>query len=520
MAKKGHDLTRLHQLAIFVVLMVVLTVARLYPVYQYSVEPYSYNGYLEYRTKYLLANGHSLPPERGEVLSDKIEAIRFMLLPLSPEMDLLLVSLVQSLVLALGVLLVYRRYRRQDKPSGLAASLLVMAFAVSSSPNIVSQLVGLYASYASIFFTLSAYYLICARDTFRNKSLGLLFLLLLPLTYFTMALFLVIVVVVAIGYQAVTRRRLLSSTLLAIYVVFFVAWTMYVSMVAFGEVLGTFDKIELLLSKESRVLTLEFVQRGSFHSIALYGASFVLVCLPLAYFAWTIKRYDRRLQHFFLVLVISVVPVGLGLYLFMGFNGVIQRIPGLTAHVSIVFSAIFCASQLPKTWKFHRGNGKVFVLCLVTAIVLANYIHVTTEYNSIRISVREASGIDWLMSHTTSNDTVFSDFRISGPLTANGYDPLIVNDEFLTGETVNLLLRGIYYNSSNPLPSILLLCSLENRSCDYLVFSQRSADYFPGVMGYDYNFRNASRDFLVKYSVLSELHQVMDNGEIVVFSRP
>lgn len=504
------------RILIVILVLLVLAAVRLYPVYQYSLEPDSYKGLQAYRLNHLIDSGHALPSERGEVLLDKLDVIRMLVATLPSEFDLLAVSLVQSLVLMLCVLLFYRHYSKRVAGPTFGLSLVVLVFAASASPDIIAQLAGWNGPYAWIFILLFLYFSLAKSSTFTSATLSLTFLLIVPLTYFTMAMMLFIVMLCAPVYSVVTRRGVFSRTLILCYLIFFLAWLLYMSISAFGTVVRAGDLIKLAFRQESRIYGLNNVLKSSTGSVVENAISYSLAYVPLAYVFHDRNRLGTNARGLLGIFALAFLPVVLGLFSWMGIVGVIQRVPYLIVLVAILFFSIYAGARLGP-WLHLESSKKILVITAVLAVFFSSYAHLASDYSSAKITFSEADGIEWLSSVSTPESPMFTDLRLSGPFAARGYDPVIINDESLPPNEVNRLLDAIFYGNGDPMEALRELRTSKGQQIEFLFFSESYTNHFPGIKGYDYNFKSAPADFMNRYRNSVDFALVYSNGQVAVF---
>lgn len=507
--KRNFSLNALNKALIIVLIILLATCIKVYPLYQYSLEPGSYDGYTTSLNNHLLENGHSLPAQRGELLLDKLYAIKTLVINPSKKQNLLIDSLFLSLTFSL-VLLLFANKASKDNITSEIQTGLVTAFSICAVPGVILRLSGWNGPYAWIYMMIAFYFIIFKQKCARN-SLFFLLVLLLPVTYFTDSLLLLIIMGVAFVFQIITKKEIFTKNLILVYGIFLFAWLLYMSVSGFNSLFRIGDFIHLYLQGESRIQLLDSVASGSSASMIKNTISIFFACIPYAYLLIYGKRiFDSRVYGFFIVTLLAISIMSLFLFAWMGFTGIIQRVPLYVVVFSILSFSILITS------KIQKQHLKILTVLALIAIVFSNYTYITREYPPSSPSFGEAEGIYWLMNKASNDDLIFTDFRLSGLFTAHQFITIGIPDNVLPPKMVNKLLDQIFYSEDSPVEAFYQL-SYQGRPVRYIVFSNIYKKRFPGIMGYDYNFLPAPDNFLEKYEKEDEFNKIYLNDDLVVF---
>jgi hypothetical protein len=506
-------------LLVFLVLLIA-TIIKVYPAYQYSFEPSGYLGQGGERITYFLKTGHILQPGRGEVILDILGYAKSLIIPeMTPQFNLLLFAFFLSLVFSLVVLLFTRICAKNNYRFSFAIVLLIVLFSISATPDIIERLANWNGPYAWIFLFLFIYFIVFKKKNPFNTGLGLFFLFLLPLTYFTDSLYLFVILSIALLYQIFLKKNIFPVSMIILYGVFFLSWLIYMSIAGLNTILSSLSMLHSFLSGESRILMLKYVAAtGSTQSIIKNSLCIILACSPIIFFVFGgYKEIFDKYRHFFMILIISLFFLAGGSFLWMGYVGVIQRIPLLAVLFSILLLAIFLSKKQIKIISRRNIKYSIMVFAVIGAIIISSYTYLTSEYNSTPISFGEAEGSSWLRSNMDPQKVIFTDFRLSAPFEYRGFSTIILNDVGLSAEKINWLLEDIYYNNNDPMNALLSVTTIDGRIFDYLFFSQRCTEKFPGLKGYEFNFLPPPKDFLEKYQNSNKFNYIYENNEVNIF---
>jgi hypothetical protein len=482
----------INKVLFFILIIVLVTTIRVYPLYQNSLEPTSYEGPSVKRLDYLLENGHSLPAERGEIILDKLSAIKILIINPSPKQNLLLNSFQLS----------------------LSYSLLMLLFA--KTPNQkrnLTLLSGWNSPYTWIFLWSSIYILLYKKRNVINTFLFIFFLLLIPPVYFTFSLFTAFLVVTCFFFQILSGRKIFSNTIIILYIVFLLTWTMHESQMGFSFILNFIDYAHSFVQEESRSVELRYILGGTIFSVIEHAISIALASIPLLYVIIKRKRvFDSRTHDFLVVYVMSCMLFSIVFYLWMGITGIFQRIP---LYISLASISSF---SLLSTSNIRKQHQTTLLSIILVAIIFTNFIYITSEYTRQKPSFNEAAGAHWLMDRMSKEDLIFTDLRLSATFISNGYLTIGVPDHILDPLTVNKLLEGIFYDPSTP-DQVFRGMSKDGKDIKYIYFSKVYTSTYPAIMGFDYNYQPAPKDYLNRYNNIKEFDLIYQNSDISIFKR-
>ena len=489
------------------ILLVILlaTCIRLYPIYQYSQEPTSYQGSDVLRSNYLLENGHALPSYRGEMILDKLEAIKSIIVQLTPTQNLLLTSTYQSFIFCLIILL----FTKGTSNNNLILTTLVIAFSISATPDIIFRLSGWNGPYAWMFFFMSLYLILFKSKNVATVFLSLLLLLIIPATYFTESLFVAVILSTAFIFHIFLNKGVFSNNIIILYISFFIAWLMYMSISGFSTIFNILSMVQSFVQQDSRIITLNYLAGGTKISMIKNAISNILASLPLFYLILKgNKLLDGKIYNLFLVAFTSICFLSVVFFLWMGVTGVFQRIPLYVILFSIISFSLLSGLM---TKKKHLN---VLIIIGVITIIFSNFVYVTSDYND-KLTFDEAAGTHWLMHHTSKEEVIFTDLRLSAPFIANGYSTIGINDVSLPPNKVDKMLESIFYEVDSPIEAFKQL-KMNQKNIKYLYFSNRYTERFPGIKGRDYNFLPANIDFIEMYAGLNEYNIIYRNEDTII----
>jgi hypothetical protein len=177
------------KILLILTIVLIITTIRLYPTYQYSSEPDSYIGAGVLKQNTIITTGHLPSLERGEALLSVYNLEKQLIIPSFPPYEKYIYSFFLGVTFIL-VIILFARHRsdRSDSQLDTKSLITLTIFGLCATPDIIMNLGGWNGPYAWIFLFLSLYYAVYKEHTIRNMGLAVFFLLLLPITYFTIAL--------------------------------------------------------------------------------------------------------------------------------------------------------------------------------------------------------------------------------------------------------------------------------------------------------------------------------------------
>lgn len=510
------NLRKLNKVLFILLILLIGTTVRVYPYYQYSQDPNSYQGEQSYRSNYLLDNGHALPSQRGEVILDKLNAIKKIIINPSPKQNLLIVSLFQSLAFSLVIYLFARNF---SKEIDIWTTGLIFAFSISATPDIIGQLLGWNGPYTWIFIMIFIYFSMCKPLTAFTTFSSLLPLLLLPPTYYTISLLFALFMLLSIILQTLYNVGLLNKNfhvftknIALLYGVFIISWLMYMSHSGFNFLFNVIDFTQSYFQQESRILTLDYIAYGSKISMAENAISIILSSTPFLYILYYGRKYvDSRIYNFYLITLGAIFIMSLILYLWMGITGIFQRIPGYVSLFSVLAFSLLSAS------KMNPSHFKILKIIITISIFISTFTYLTSDYIPEKPTFSEAEGAHWLIQKMYKGDLTYTDFRLSALFIAKGYPTLYIQDQ-LSPKKVNLLLENIYYNVNPSTAKVLTQLTANDKPIKYIYFSNRYTKRFPGIKGFDYNYLPAPKNFIEKYESQKEFNVIYKNADTTILT--
>jgi len=360
----------------FLILLLATTI-KVYPFYQYSFEPSGYAGATGEQVNYFLEKGRILLPTRGEVILNNLDYAKSLITPnLTPQLNLLIFTFFLSLVFSLLVLLFTRICSKNNYRISFTIVLIIVLFSISATPDIIIRLAGTNGPYAWIFLFLFFYFIVFKKRNLLNTGLGLFFLFLLPLTYFTFSFDILIILGISVFYQIFYKKNIFPINIFVLYGVFFTSWLIYMSVSGFNTILTTFSMLQSFLIGESRILTLDYIiTSGSLQSVIKNALCNILACSPIFIFFFGGYKYIfNKYVHFFKILIISLFFLAGGFFLWMGYVGVIQRIPYLTVLFSILLLAIFLSNKEIKILSRRNMKYSIMVFAIICASTILDIV--------------------------------------------------------------------------------------------------------------------------------------------------
>lgn len=503
------QLKKINEILLVILVITLATLIRLYPILQYSLDPSLYEGSGVLRINYLMENGHALPAERGEMILDKLAAIKILLIQLTPVQDLLVSSIFLSLTFGL-VILLFAKKANKNKDINFVTIGLVVAFSISASSDVITRLSGWNGPYTWIYFLTSLYIIIYKPQNMTTVFLSLLLLLIIPLAYFSESLFVAVILSTDFILYVYFNKGVFSKIKVFLFLSFFITWLMYMSTSGFTSMFNIVHLIQSFIHQDSRILTLNYIAGGTKISMIINAISNILASLPLFYLILKGRKFfDSRIYNLFLITVTSIGFLSVVFFFWMGITGVLQRIPLYIVLFSIISFSLLSVSI---TEKKHLN---ILLIIGVLTIIFSSFAYVTSDYMSSKLTFDEAAGTHWLMPHISKEDVIFTDLRLSAPFIANEYSTIGINDVSLPHNKVDEMLEKIYYKVNSPI-EIFNQLKMHQKNVKYIYLSSKYAERFPGIIGFDYNFLPAPKDFIEKYEALNEFNVIYRNKDTII----
>ncbi len=509
------------KILLILTIVLIITTIRLYPTYQYSSEPDSYIGAGVLKQNTIITTGHLPSLERGEALLSVYNLEKQLIIPSFPPYEKYIYSFFLGVTFIL-VIILFARHRsdRSDSQLDTKSLITLTIFGLCATPDIIMNLGGWNGPYAWIFLFLSLYYAVYKEHTIRNMGLAVFFLLLLPITYFTIALVTGGILLTALCYQTMFTKEVIPKSLIILYLIFFIGYQIYATVFGFDLIVSVDNMVISFIEGNSRIVELKYTLGGSKISFFVSALSNLLACVPLFFFiAQGYSDRDSKSYAFIIILVLSLAIMSAGFYLWMGYYGVIQRIPYLTVLTSILAVALMIRTDFIKGCSSKTIMiRKIIILSIVCTVVISNIFNVSSEYHEQKIEFTEAAGLTWLKENSLPEEIIFTDFRLAGSLIAHKNPTLFIDDNAMSPERVNWLLENIYYNEGDPIEALDQIKTNEGRTSNILLFSEKFTR-FPGIKGFDNIFQPASKDFLDPYMRSNSINLVYRNDETIILTK-
>jgi hypothetical protein len=510
MKNRSMQLKTINKLLAVILIILVATLFRIYPIYQFSFQPSGYNGQIEIRSLNIEETGHSSFSSRGEILIDIYTAEQKIIINQDPQIIFLITTLTQCICFSL-VIILFTKPILKDKTLDLIPMAFIVLFSIFATPDVITRLSGWNGPYLWIFYFLAFYLIIFKKQTKSIICLSMLLLIILPIAYFTEAIFVFLLLIILLIYQLVYKRTVIPNTHIILYIMFFIIYEIYISDYSMDWIFQIITMITTYTQNTTRSQLLNYIAGGTNISMIKNLICIVLASIPLIYFIIIgKKKFDTKIVDLFNVLLLTIFVFGIIIYFWMGFTGIAQRIPLYGALLSILAFTVLSAK------KTNNKNYMILIFFISVAIIFSGYTYITSDYNSSAISFDEEAASNWLITHTYKSETIFTDLRLSGPLTYNGYSPVILNDVFISPETVNKLLEEMFYKIDSPVDAFYQLDKLNNVNIRLIYFSTSFTERFPGIKGFDYSFLPASKDYLERYDELNQFDVIYRNHESTI----
>jgi hypothetical protein len=501
------QLKTINKILIVILIIVITTLIRLYPIFQFSFQPSGYNGLIQLRTLSLIETGHTPFSMRGEILIDIYNAVSTIIINLDPAQNLFLTTVIQCAGFSLIVLL-FTKVMSKDKKLDIIPIALIVLFSIFATPDIITRLTGWNGPYLWIFYFLALYLIIFKKQNRSIICISMILLFILPIAYFTEALFVFLILIVLLVYQNLVKRILIPNIFIIIYIIFFMIYETYVSNYTLNWVYQFIDMIVVNFQNDTRSQILEYIASGTEISMIKNFMCILFASIPLVYFIFIgKKKVDTKIVDLFYVFILTISILIILFYLWMGITGIFQRIPIYITLISILAFAVLSTSNT------NKKHYKILISIVMISVIFSGYTYITSDYNSSTISFDEAACSNWLENHAYKNETIFTDLRLSGPITYDGYSPVIINDATIPPDTVNQLLEKMFYNIDSPMEAFGQLNNIYNVNIKIAFFSTSYTERFPGIKGYDYSFLPAPKNYLQTYDRLNQFDVIYRNRE-------
>jgi len=540
---------KLNLVLIFMLLIILLTLIRFLPTYGYASVPTQYEGEVTFNYNYLLNYGHF--PERLpvygiynqninrvgdpfiiivfphvylQIITNLPNAAYFAFRPVADFRPIIL-SLDLSTILSLIALSIYQRYvRLNDGEPSLFEKIIIMTFSLSGSSIILLSLTGQNTGYGFVFFMVVMSLLLREKLDSRHTLLLLLFSFYLMIVYHTMALIFAVLMVIAIFYTFSFKQKIINYTYALTYLVTYGAYLVYIYTSFLGTTVHQLKKfIYVIIGKTQPYLTLKevaFPQDISF--LIIYGISVITYTIPLLFaFIYSMLpsiscRENSKEKVIFIVIFITFLLINMGFYSYMGTVGLLHRGKEYAAYFSVLAFSILLNNVTKKL-------KKILILCAIIAILTSTYVYLNSGVHNYHLTASEKVGNEWALKHITRNDVLFTDFRLSSMLVANGHFKVVgpLDPPRVSIEVLKERLHKIFYGDypTKAIQSLKEITTTTGESPDYLIFSSRMAKGYPEPSIYvgESNVKPAPEDFLSKFDNSIQVNKIYNNQIIHIY---
>jgi hypothetical protein len=522
-------------------IVIFSTLVRFLPVIGYSPEPIAYSGGSTYGINYALDTGHFLFPGEAEsqakqniFVASLVENAEHPIFPIL-QISVIIVAglehgtwqseIALSLLFTLPILFIvysilnFISKKRDNKRFNDYLPIIYLGIGLLYSQIGSIVLITQRGSDGWIFFLYPIYFLLFRKEkTIRFWIISLLFLALLPATYFTGASFALLwFSIILLTYRRGRENNIIVWRMFLLFGLFYISYSIFISLGRTHVLLDVWHNLIASLGLgftnfvPSNVLPAQYIAYGTSLTSKIENlVSAVFVAIPVVFFL--IYSIRKRVDHFrgdttVLAGIITLPITAFLLFIWLGTLGI-----GRIAEYGAVISMICIACLLPT---MKEKKKKFIALIAVLAILSTTIVYVTDEnIPGAHITTTEASAAKWLMSTSDNGKIIFTDNRLTAVFVASGF--LKVTGLY-EGDNTNITideLNAIYYGD-NSSQSILLLSQM---GCNYLFFSEGMTNEVPSIYGFNYHFRPAPLNFLDKYKSNTDFNTVYDNGKITIFT--
>jgi hypothetical protein len=259
---------------------------------------------------------------------------------------------------------------------------------------------------------------------------------------------------------------------------------------------------------------------GSSHAFFILNSInigiFLLVLLSIV--GWLFYNFQMRRRQLLFALCLFA-PLGWlsgGFSLWMGVAGFVQRTSLYMVYPAVAVVAL--GEQIGKAF------AVLMIACVLIAIPVTLFIHIQSPYSEGgRATLDEEELSKWTVRHTSDDQVVFTDLRLSGLFVSQGHFYVVgVSDSGSSANYVPTILDGLFYhpNSDNFKEGIDLVEASTGFRIDFVYVSSRMIMDYPGIRGYDYTYKPAAEGFMAMYDEIQNISLVSDGGESRLYVLP
>lgn len=344
----------------------------------------------------------------------------------------------------------------------------------------------------------------------RYRYTALLLILCLPPLFYTTALVLLVAIAAVFVVQGLSGTRIISRNLSMLYPSYFLAYFMYIGTSFFIFGVRFFNKLPEYLRESSRLTLPATSSQASLAASSVFGAANgMAVAIPVMAFLLLGPRIRSEMgrRHYLLLvgLLLSLPPLAVIFYSWERWIGLLSRM----SEWGGVFGAIITPSLL--VMRSARARMLVMASMLLAAGTACSSVWMSSErlVDFSKATISEESTSHWLTSHLGSQEKIFTDHRLAGPLIVDNHFSVTGINDYDPPAKVTRWLNAIYYSDSGDAAYPALTQDF-NSSAIFL--STRMSQFPPGIKGYDFFFNPAPANFLGKFNESDHFGLVYNNG--------
>ena len=382
-------------------------------------------------------------------------------------------------------------------------------------------------NFGFIIFLMLFYHILCIisnNNVLRNTFFSLLYLFIIFPFYYTFTIYIGIFFI-GIYISKIKNKSLNLNGLILTYIVSFVSYYIYVATHWFILGISFIKSIHKYfdVSSQSQILNVYRPTSPPIYQIskAIAGV-FTLIIFWMFLKNYLFSKYNFKdlnkikLMQLTFSLLISLCIGFLVFFVWNGFIGALTRVEILATFCTIIILIVMLILNEPtKNKKFYQMITILFIFFIVIS-----YNFNMSRYG-LTMSFSEHESSSWIIDHTSKNDKIFSDLRLSSLLILAdhkqvvGLEALSQNPLDLKSGFENIYLKNNIIETELYLNRIFR--SIEGNE-KYLYFSKRMSSEFPGIIIPDYNLKGFNFNFWEKFDETTDAQKVYSNGITLVYS--
>lgn len=529
---------------ILLIVLLVSTFIRTYPIIDYSPEPVTYSGGGKYYLDEIIIKDGYLR-QGNEIVDYGLyggvieEYQRYPLIPLFFAIIRIIFDvnydwtfrLIYSLAFALPLLTftgciycrsseIFHVKRKEFKEYlshyiSLVPLFLVLLYSQLASPYVITQL-----GITGWIFIIPSFYLLTFKQIHNNEMIivSLIFLTLLPAVYFTGASFLALWFIIFFMMYIIHRLfkenyHFENSNIMVFFIIFYLTYTVFLALNRFQVIPSVLlNSYDIFFQGSNNFQTVapilpdSYILPTSTYNKIRYLSNAVLVGVPLIWFLLNknvIKNKDLKIWLFILSAIMAIFSYAFFTYIWLGTMG-IMRVAEYGSLISIIVVAILLSNKSLKKYKILT-----FIVCL--ALITSTTTYLLDENIPYRfITNNEENTINWIDGNFEKTDIIFTDHRLSGSLVGKGFLLTTGITPEILGTNSKSLLDKIYY--SNISIEIEDTFDIFPEEPDILFFSIEMTHSAPAIGLYNFFVKPAVYNFMKKFDENSGINKVFSDG--------